>query len=285
MGWGWTHSSRATLVAGILLAFSFLLITLRLTQPVRTLRLFVFYLISPSQEIAAQLIHSTEKFGTRIRNLVRLDQERAVLERKLQTLSLLESKVPALMEENQRLRELLDLKQTIAFEVIPAEVSARDIQNWYDSIRIARGTKDGIKIDQPVLAISEDPLPSVSLVGRVLECSPYSSKVLLISDPLSAVAAVVSRTGDQGLVTGQGLFTVLLDYVDSGSELQVGDTVVSSGLGTVFPAGLLIGKVEAITVSQSGFKRAKIKPAATLSKIREVLVLQAKGSSQKNNEN
>lgn len=271
-----THSSRATMVAGILLTSSFVLLTLRLTQPVRTLRLFVFYLISPSQEIAAQLIHSTEKFGSRLRNMVRLDQEKNRLEQKLQTLSLLESKVPALLEENQRLRELLQLKQTLRFDVIPAEISSRDVQNWYDAIRIMRGSEEGIQPNQPVLAISEsneNPIPTAGLVGRILECSPRSSKVLLISDPLSAVASVVPRTGDQGLVIGQGLFSISMDYVDSGSDIQVGDTVVTSGLGTVFPPGLLIGKVETITVTQSGFKRAKIQPVARLTKMREVLIL------------
>lgn len=277
MGWGAFHPSRATTVAVVLLVFSFILMTLRLTQPVRSFRLFVYYLIAPSPEAASHLIHSTGKLAARLAHIVRIDREKAALEKKMRQLLILESEAPSLLLENQRLRELLNLKAKLNHEVIPAEVSARDVQNWFDSLWINQGISQGVQPDSPVLAISENPVPMAGLVGRILECGPNSSKVLLLSDSLSAVAALLPRTGEHGLVTGQGLFSIIIDYLDPASDIQPGDEVVTSGLGTIFPAGLLIGQVEKITAMPSGFKRAKIKTAASLSKIREVLILSPNG--------
>lgn len=273
MAQGAFHPSRTTTVAVILLMVSFLLMTLRLTEPVRALRLFIYYLISPSPEALTHLIHSTGEFAQRLGNLAWTNEEKVLFKEKMQRLALLESQLPTLSSENQRLRELLNLKTRSSHQLIAAEVSARDVQNWFDVLWINRGKKEGVQVDSPVLALSEnrDLVPCV--IGRILECQSNSSKVLLLSDPLSSVSALLSRTGDQALVTGGGGFSVSMDYLDPASDIQAGDEVLSSGMGPVFPPGLLIGYVEKITTTPAGFKRAKIKTSAALSKIREVLVL------------
>ena len=110
------------------------------------------------------------------------------------------------------------------------------------------------------------------LAGRVLECGSHSSKVLLISDPLSSVSVSISRTGEQGLVQGQGSF-LTVEYLDLASDAKPGDEVVTNGLGGIFPQGIPVGVLTQVEVSASGFRRGILKPSVSLNRIREVLVL------------
>lgn len=280
MDWGIFRLSRTTTTAVVLLLFSFFLMTLRLTKPVQTFRSLLFYWISPSQEAATALFRNASEAGLRSRELVRAHQENIALKDAARRRSLLEAEYQEVLLENARLKQLLQLKLSAPFELIPAIVSGRDTQNWTQAVWIDHGSKEGILPDSPVLVIQSDPSDnsdsaaiSTGLIGRVLECGTNSSRVLLISDPLSSVAAVLPRTGEQGLVTGQGLFSATIEYLDPGADIKIGDEVITSGLGGIFPAGLRIGTLAKILPSLSGFKRVELKTSASLNKIREVLVL------------
>lgn len=277
MSWEAFRPSRATATCLVLLSFSFLLMTFRLTKSVQIFRSFLFYWISPSQETATATIQLGKDLGSRLIELVRAHHENTIFKEKMKSLSFLEGQYQETLMENQRLKEMLNLKPSMPFEVIPAMVSGRDTQNWMSVIWINRGYRDGILPDSPVLAVEErdreDPSILGGVAGRVLECGPNTSRVLLISDPLSSIAVSLSRTGEQGLVTGKGSSSITIEYLESGADIKLGDEVVTSGLGGIFPAGLSIGKLINLVTSPLGFKRGEVKTIVPLSRLKEVLVL------------
>ncbi len=166
-------------------------------------------------------------------------------------------------DENQKLRQLLDFHDRQAKELIPAEIAARSINGWWQSVRIAKGLRDGVMRNRAV--ISPD-----GLVGRTAEVSAHTADVLLLSDPACKVSARVSRTGSFGLVTGQGVSlkgypVARMRFIHKDTPIRVGDDVVTSGLGGVFPRDVLIGRIEAIRTEEAGlFQVADILPQAVV---------------------
>jgi rod shape-determining protein MreC len=111
-------------------------------------------------------------------------------------------------------------------------------------------------------------------VGRTIEIAPHYATVLLITDRRSAVDAFIQRTRARGIVVGKSRRLCELRYVDFHEDLQVGDTIISSGLGEVYPKGLLIGTVVSVRQKPSGlFHEVEVKPAVDLAKLEETLVL------------
>lgn len=280
MDWGIFRPSRATAICLVLLVFSFSLMTLRLTKTVQALRSFLFYWVAPTQEAATACIQFTGDLGLHLADLVRTHQENVLLREKVKNYSLLESQFNEMTLENERLKRLLELKSTLPYQMIPAVVSGRDTQNWMHAIWVNRGTKDGVQPDDTVIATQSRSTYTLSgLVGRVLESAPSTSKVLLITDPLSSVAIFLPRLGEQGLLSGQGSFEPIVEYLDPGAAIESDDEVVTSGLGGIFPAGIPVGHIHHLYGTPLGFKRADLVTAVSLNKIREVLILKNPGKS------
>jgi rod shape-determining protein MreC len=171
--------------------------------------------------------------------------------------------------ENIRLRNLLAFKSRLTYPYIPAEVIARDPGRLLNTILINVGRKDGVE-DRMAVVTSE------GLVGKVLTVYAESSVVQLLQDRNCRVSAVVQR-GEraQGIVRyEEGKF--YLQNVPMRSVIEVGDVVVSSGVGGIFPTGLMIGTVEEVGQDQTGlFREVVLKPCVNFSSIEEVFVLQS----------
>jgi hypothetical protein len=119
------------------------------------------------------------------------------------------------------------------------------------------------------------------VLGQVQEILPdHKARILLLTDPFSALSAQVGSTGEQGLVEGRGGSRLLLNYLYADSKVQPGDEVVTAGLGGVYPAHLLVGQVtDVVDPIGASSKRAAVSPAARLGFVRDVLIL----SPQKEN--
>ncbi len=171
------------------------------------------------------------------------------------------------MAENERLRELLDLKEDAAYETISARVIGKDFNSFRGYFILSKGRSSGIKKYAPVITPS-------GLVGKILELGLFSSKVILINDPDLSVPAVVERTREQGLVSGTLDGRLKLRYLDADSDLKEGEAVVTSGLNMTYPPGILIGRVRFVGVESSGLSKfAILEPAAKLSTVAEVSVV------------
>ncbi len=172
------------------------------------------------------------------------------------------------VEENQRLRRLLALRDSLPLDTLAGEIIAREWGGWVRSLTVNRGRGDDVR--RLTAAISPD-----GLVGRVVDVRPGSAIVQVLTDPASIVGAHALRTRTQGIVEGEPRGTLRFKYMArDGTGLEVGDVVVSSGQGGVFPRGIPIGRVRAIDDRGSAlFHYAALTPVVDFARIDEVLLV------------
>jgi rod shape-determining protein MreC len=172
--------------------------------------------------------------------------------------------------EVNRLRHALNYRERSLFRLVPAEVVSRDSSTWWRTVTINRGEEDGLAPEMPVLT-------DEGLVGRTTTVSANISVVLLISDENCRVAASVEGTREQGIVTGErvaGGVSPLLDlnFLSKQAALKAGQKVYTSGVGGVFPSGLLVGIVRSFQIRGLD-AQAKLVPAVDLAKLEDVFVV------------
>ncbi|UCE83286.1 MAG: rod shape-determining protein MreC [Deltaproteobacteria bacterium] len=224
-------------------------------------------IISPVQKVVRGIIGGVGGVWRGYFHLVGLEQENEALKRELQELKLQMNKYREADLANKRLRALLNFKTSIPTPLLPAEVVAFDPSGWFQTILIDKGKKDGVIRDMAV--VSAD-----GLVGRVIGVSGRHAKVLLILDGNSAVDALIQRSRARGVLVGLGRNRCLLNYVQRNEDVQVGDPVISSGMGGVFPKGILLGKVQEVVRGNSGlFQTVEVEPAVDFSRLEEVMVV------------
>jgi rod shape-determining protein MreC len=168
--------------------------------------------------------------------------------------------------ENQRLRRLLGYVEETAAKTVAARVIAEDATSWFRTIEIDRGSVEGVTEGLPVAN-------AAGLIGRVVRTTPHTARVLLITDASSAVAVLVQDQRIRGVCRGQG-GALALDFALVQDAIQVGDGVITSGLGGVFPKGLVVGYVRSVRREQFGlFQTVEVEPAVDFAHLEEVLVL------------
>jgi rod shape-determining protein MreC len=177
----------------------------------------------------------------------------------------------AIARENDQLRGLLGWQRQVSWKLKLANVIMRDPANWWQTIQIDLGSRDGIQTNLPVLTAE-------GLVGRVSAVSFVSSQVVLIGDPNCRVSALVENaTHDMGVLTPGGPLgsaLVQLSYLASTANVKPGQDVFTSGLGGVFPKGIPIGKiVDAQTIEEGLATEANVKLNANLGALEQVWVL------------
>lgn len=171
------------------------------------------------------------------------------------------------LQENGRLRRLLDLRARMPLDTLPGEIIAREWGGWVRSLTVNRGRADEIR--RLTAVISPD-----GLVGRVVEVRPGTSVVQVLTDPASTVGAHVLRTRTPGVVEGEPRGTVRFKYMARDGAIAVGDIVVTSGLGGLFPRGVPIGRVRNLDQRPAGlFHHAILEPVVDLARIDEVLLV------------
>jgi len=178
-----------------------------------------------------------------------------------------------LSQENERLKGLLAFKeQNPDLTVYGARVIGKSPGNWFNTLIIDRGSEDGVAVDMAVIT-------DKGLVGRVIEVGGRWAKVLSIIDSQSAVSAIAQRSRDNGtlqgdttLYDGEGLCRMV--YLPQDATVREGDIVITSGLGDIFPKGLLIGTVVGVENEPFAvYKTALIQPGVDFERLEEVLVV------------
>lgn len=220
-------------------------------------------LITPVQSVVLRAGRSLKEGADTVRGFGGLAEENLRLKGEVVRLQAQARLNKNIQEENLKLRRMLNFHQRQARALIPAEVAARSISGWWQSVRLAKGIDDGILKNRAV--ISPD-----GLVGRTADVSAHTADVLLLSDPACNVSARVSRTGSFGLVAGQGVNqkgypVARMEFIHRETPIRVGDEVVTSGLGGVFPRNILIGYIDSIQVGEGGlYQVAEIIPQAVV---------------------
>lgn len=175
--------------------------------------------------------------------------------------------------DNARLRRAFSFYQQQPYSMIPCDVVSRNISGWWSTVRIGKGSKDGVEEEQAV--ISPD-----GLVGKTAEVSPFTTEVLLLSDPACRVSAKIKRSEHEvfGLIRGMGTNLrgeprALIEFINKDQKILEGDEVVTSGLGA-FPKGVHIGYVNKVKADDSGlYQNAEVIPTATVGLLDYVFVL------------
>ncbi len=171
--------------------------------------------------------------------------------------------------ENARLRTLARRNSEAGMEgknLVRAPILVRDLATLKHYLIVSRGTRHGSAVGSP--ALTPD-----GVVGRVVAVGAYQSLVQTILHPESRIAGMVRRSGASGIVHPANAQQLTLDYIDRGTEVNPGDTVVTSGLGGLFPRGLLLGTVESVRDEPGRlFKTISIHPAAPVSTIEQVFL-------------
>lgn len=171
--------------------------------------------------------------------------------------------------ENARLRALVGFAEQEKYDALAAHIIGRPLAAWEGAITIDRGTEHGLAEGMPVVG-------SQGLLGQIVATSANSSRVRLITDQRSGVAALVQRTRATGVVRGSIEGQLTLDFVDRKAIPKVGDVVVTSGMGGVYPKALPIGEVIEVEARSSDlFPTIVVASAVPIADIEEVLVLRA----------
>ena len=183
---------------------------------------------------------------------------------------ILKARIIAIREniiEQERDQKIQDFRNNQNYASIVANVIGRDPSNWNASLIIDHGHAEGMVVGQPVVS-------SLGVVGRIFEVGHNTSKVLLLSDPTFAVAAVDQRSRENGLLTGTLQGELRFQYLTSNADVKVGDALVTSRLSTAFPQGILIGQITDVQASvNSHTVECLVDPAVDLSELEEVIVI------------
>jgi rod shape-determining protein MreC len=172
-----------------------------------------------------------------------------------------------LEQENIRLRNLLQFKETYRIQTVVARMIARDVSSEFRSIRINRGKSSGI---EPNMAV----INSEGVVGRVLRTTDSTADVVTILDPLSAIDVYIMRSRARGIVEGLTDALCQLKFALRVDDIQPGDLLLSSGLGGNFPKGIPVGSVIKVVRKSFGItQKVEVKPSVDFSKLEEVLVV------------
>src|SRR5881227_2779930 len=176
-----------------------------------------------------------------LKSLEELGRENATLQVENRELRATNQGLRDVEHEVNRLRHALNYRERSVFKLIAAEVVTRDSSTWWRTVTINRGKQEGIETDMPVVT-------DEGLVGKTTTVSKSISVVLLVSDENCKVAASVEGTREQGIVSGErvtgGLTPLLnLNFLSKQANLHPGQKAYTSGVGGVFPSGLLIGLV------------------------------------------
>ena len=180
--------------------------------------------------------------------------------------------------ENERLRRLLDFRAAHKeLQLVAAAVISRDYGTWTNTMVIGAGSNQGIKENMAV--ITPD-----GVVGFISDAFSDSARVQLMTDPRTSVGAVVQRPESRvaSVVRGNGNMPLEPQFVNVAKEADIleGDTLITSGFGSIYPKGLYIGKIVSIHMDDSDFvKYAVIEPGVDFSKLEEVFVITGTSSS------
>ena len=193
----------------------------------------------------------------------------------------LRGRIAELEEANLQYREALvasgHLQQIAAmrdeFEIpmLPSEVVGLDVMPWFRSVLVDRGGAHGVRAGNPVITAE-------GVVGLVTATSRHAAKTMLLLDRQSAIDGIVQRSRARGIVRGQGTDRLAFEFVVRGGDVKLGDVVITSGLGAVYPKGLRIGEVVELLDPEGGLlQTATLRPAVDFGRLEQVFVMMRRG--------
>jgi rod shape-determining protein MreC len=241
----------------------------KITQPMRAV---MATMLQPIERVLHVPVHAWDGASDYLQGLQSALDNEGKAERALARQSERAARVDQLLQENARLRALLDLRPSLSVHSQTAEVLYDAPDPYSRKVIIDRGSRQGVMLTSPVIN-------DAGVLGQVTRVYPYSAEVTLLTDKEAAIPVLNARTQARsaafGNSTGAGLE---LRFMAGNADVQVGDILSTSGVDGVYPAGLPVAKVTHVDRRvDSGFARISLSPVAEPDSVRHVLVLEPMG--------
>ena len=221
------------------------------TGPLHTLQSAVSGAVSPLRIVGGSIESATSTVGDTVDNITADQSTLSGLREYNEQLVQQYSQMEEYKQEAQRLQKLLDLKDTYQIEGTGARVIGRSSEAWSQTVIINKGSDDGVSTGQTVMGTS-------GVVGQIVSTSSHTATVRLLTDPQSGAAAMVQSSRAEGILRGSLVGLLYLEDLDADAEVNVGDVVVTSGLGGSYARGLIIGTVVKVDAQQGDTSRRAV---------------------------
>ena len=214
-----------------------------------------------------------------IRELAALRREYSELTERISRYEQLERTSAEIRQENNRLREQLGFAQTLRYHHIPAELIGRDPNNLFSAFVINKGKQAGISVDMPVIAYQNG---TQGLVGKVVFAGAFESLVMPLYDSNCFVSSRLAESRYEGIVGGQGTpeIPLIMRFIRKRArdEINIGEMVVSSGMGGVYPPGINIGRVNRVNYQENELSmEVELDPSIDFSRLEYIFVVSSIG--------
>jgi rod shape-determining protein MreC len=231
-----------------------------------------FTLLSPLQAGVSGAVHGVGALWSSYVGLRGTHAENQQLRTRLREVEIALQQRQEQSEAATRLRGLLELRASLPYDTVVADVISREATPWYRTVTIDKGRSQGVALNAAVIS-------PTGVVGRVIRRGSRAAVVQLLLDQQSGVGARLERSRITGVVSGQigfsneGGHDLVLKWVPALADVAVGDAVVTSGLDRIYPPGLMVGRVRTIHAGNGLFKEILVQPSARFDQLEEVLVL------------
>lgn len=260
------------LVAALAAQILLLAVQIKRGGDVRLIRLWAVALVTPVEKVANATLDSAASLWHGYIDLRAARQETRALRQELEQSKLRIQQLESRAAETARLEALLKFQnQYSELPTLPARVIASSPALTSRVLFIDRGREQGVERDMAVITPE-------GIVGKVVQVFPSSAQVLLLTDERSGVGALLERSRVHGVVKGIGGATLRLDYVMNDDKVEIGERVLTSGEDQVYPKGLFVGTVAALRPG-SVFQEIAVRPAVSLNRLEEVLVVLQRGGA------
>lgn len=236
------------------------------SEPTRLIRIWAVGAVTPLEKALNWVKNSSGGIWHNYFYLRGVRAENRELKQEIERMRLDEARISQDADQARRLQALLGFKQQFISQTMAAQVIGSSGSELSRSVYIDKGARDGLKPDMAV--ITKD-----GIVGKVLRVYRSTSLVLLIDDQTSGVGSILDKTRLQGILRGTSSGEVVLEKVMSDETVPIGEQVLTSGGDGIFPKGLPVGTVTKVSPGSELFLTIRVRPAADLSRLEEVLVV------------
>lgn len=257
----------ALAVVGVFTALIFYSLNIPRNREANLIERSVMTLLSPVMKPVARLSTASGSLWDNYLDLVNVRRENLHLLQEVRERNARIVAAEEAIQAKQRLERLLDMKGTLKSPTLTASVIGEDVSSWFRTLVVDRGSSSGITEGMAVVAAD-------GVVGQVVKVAPGTSRVLLLTDHASGIAATLQRSRARGVIKGKGEGLCSLEFTTRDEDVKVGDMIITSGIGGVFPKGLPVGEVAMVKRGEYGiFQTVTVRPAVAVGRLEEVMVI------------
>jgi rod shape-determining protein MreC len=228
-------------------------------------------LAAPVQKAITRPVYFVRDGWRRYVALVELGEQNQALAARLAQLEQENLQLREALVASGQLRRIAQMRRAFEVPLLPAQVVGHDASAWSHALLLDRGRASDVRSGMPVLV-------DQGLVGLVSATTLHAARAMLILDRRSAVDAMIQRSRARGLVRGLGAGELEFVFMVRGDDVQVGDEVISSGVGGVYPKGIRVGTITSVKADREQLLHtARVKPAVDFGRLEQVFVVLQRG--------